>query len=110
MSREQTTERNGLSIDAERLARVCEQHSVSRLEIFGGFARGEGGPDSDVDLLVTFSPGTRIGLGIVALQQALEEVLGRRVDLLTRDAVERSPNKYFRHFALRRTEPLYECA
>ena len=34
----------------------------------------------------------------------------RSVDLLTRDSVERSPNKYFRHFALRRTEPIYECA
>jgi hypothetical protein len=49
-----------------------------------------------------------VGLGIVALQQDLAALFGRPVDLLTRSAVERSPNKYFRRFALRRTEPLYE--
>ena len=99
-----------LHIDSDRLAELCKEYGVARLEIFGSFVRGDAGPGSDLDVLVTFERGAKVGLGIVALQQALEALFGRSVDLLTRRSVERSPNKYFRHFVLRRTEPLYECA
>jgi len=58
-------------------------------------------------LQIRFVQGATDGLGIVALQQALEDLFGRLVDLLTRESVERPPNKYF---ALWRTEPLYDCA
>lgn len=97
-----------LQIDHERLAECCRRYGVARLETFGSFATGDAGPESDLDLLVTFKPDSRIGLEFVSLQQELEEILGRPVDLLTRASVERSPNKYFRRFALRHTEPLYE--
>lgn len=99
-----------LNIDSKRLAELCREYAVSRLEIFGSFGRGDAAPGSDMDLLVTFEPGAKIGLEIVALQQALEKLFGRPVDLLTRESVERSPNKYFKRYALRKTEPLYECA
>jgi len=101
---------NRLKFDPDRLARLCEEFSVARLETFGSFARGDATPDSDLDVLVTFRRGARIGLGIVEFQQALESLFGRPIDLLTRDSVERSPNKYFRRFALMRTEPIYERA
>jgi len=55
-------------------------------------------------------PHAAIGLEFVALQQELAALVGRAVDLLTRESVERSPNKYFRRFALRRTQVLYERA
>jgi len=97
-----------LHIDHARLADICRRYAVGRLETFGSFATGDAGPESDLDVLVTFQPGAKIGLEYVALQQELEEIMGRPVDLLTRDSVERSPNKYFRRFALRHTEPLYE--
>ncbi len=99
-----------LKIDSQRLADLCQEFGVARLEVFGSFVRGDASPDSDLDILVAFIPDAKVGLRIVALQQALEDLFGRTVDLLTRESVERSPNKYFRHFALRSTEPLYECA
>ncbi len=71
-------------------------------------AAGDAGDRSDVDMLVTFAQGAAVGLEFVALQQELESILGRRMDLLTRESVECSPNKYFRRFALRHTELLYE--
>ena len=77
-------------------------------EVFGSFTRSEAGDTSDLDVLVSFKPGARPGLEFVALQQELEELFGRPVDLLTRRSVERSPNKYFRRFALSQTEPIYE--
>jgi len=97
-----------LQMDRERLANCCRRYGVARLEAFGSFATGDAGPGSDVDFLVTFHPGVGIGLEFVSLQQELEAIVGRRIDLLTRQSVETSPNKYFRRFALRRTEPLYE--
>ena len=97
-----------LQIDADRLADLCEHHGVARLELFGSFVRGHATPDSDLDVLVTFEPGSGTGLDIVAFQQALVAFFARPVDLLTRSAVERSENKYFRRFVLRRTASLYE--
>ena len=99
-----------INVDQDRLAAVCERYGVARMEVFGSLARGEAQAGSDIDILVTFKPGVRGGMEFVGLQQELEALFGRPVDLLTRSAVERSPNKYFRRFALRRTEPLYECA
>ena len=99
-----------LHVDSERLAGICERYGVARLEAFGSFPRGDAGAKSDVDILVTFRPGATPGLEFVSLQQELVDLLGRPVDLLTRASVERSPNKYFRRFALRKTEPIYERA
>ncbi|MDP2873034.1 MAG: nucleotidyltransferase family protein [Bacillota bacterium] len=99
---------SGLRLDSIKLADLCYRYKVARLEVMGSFARGEAGPESDIDILVTFEPDAQIGLEFFALQNELEELAGRRVDLLSRNAVECSPNKYFRWYALRHTEPLYE--
>jgi predicted nucleotidyltransferase len=98
----------GLEVDQDRLAELCERYGVVRLEAFGSFGRGDAAAGSDLDILVTYEPDEHVGLQFVALQQELASLFGRSVDLLTRRSVERSPNKYFRRFALRRTEPLYE--
>ena len=97
-----------LHIDPERLPDSCHLNNIARLVTLGNFVTGDAGPKSVLDLLVTFRPEVHVGLEFVALQQELEEILGRPFDLLTRASVERSPNKYFRRFALRHTEPLYE--
>ena len=99
-----------LGMDSGRLAEVCRRYGVLKLEVIGSFARGDAGPESDLDILVTFGPQAHIGLEFVALRLELEVPAGRAVDLLTRASVEKSSNKYFRHSALRRTEPLYERA
>lgn len=61
---------------------------VRSLDLFGSVARGEAGPDSDVDLLVDFD--RPIGLfHFSRVQQRLEQILGCRVDLVMREAVKR---------------------
>ncbi len=63
-----------------------ERHGVSSLSLFGSMARGEDGPDSDVDILVEF--GRPAGLfDFVRVRRRLEDALGRRVDLVTPDAL-----------------------
>jgi len=99
-----------LNLDMPRLVALCRRYGVVKLEAFGSTARGDAGTDSDVDLLVTYDSSHRSGFEFVALQQELEALVGRHVDLLTRASVEKSPNKYFRRFALQHTEPVYVCA
>ena len=54
-----------------------------RLGVFGSFARGEARADSDVDVYVEFDEGKRTYDNFFALHELLENLLGRRVDLVT---------------------------
>jgi predicted nucleotidyltransferase len=60
---------------------------VSRLGIFGSFARGEEHQDSDIDVLVRFSPQARTFDNLFAVGEALEEAFHRKIDLVTEDAL-----------------------
>jgi len=60
---------------------------VQRLALFGSVLRDEARPDSDVDLLVQFSPGAKTFDRFLALSDLLEERLGRRVELVTTEAL-----------------------
>ena len=59
---------------------------VERLALFGSVLRGEARPDSDIDLLVQFSPGAKSFDRLLALSELLEKRLGRRVELVTTEA------------------------
>lgn len=60
---------------------------VERLALFGSVLRGDAQPDSDIDLLVQFSPGVKTFDRFLALCELLEGRLGRRVDLVTMEAL-----------------------
>ncbi len=67
---------------------VLEEFSVQSLSVFGSTVRDEARPESDVDILVEFAPDARIGLfEFVRLKNALTELLGVPVDLVTPDAL-----------------------
>ena len=65
-----------------------KQFSVKDLYLFGSYAREEADEQSDLDILVEFEPGAQVGLFEFArLRRRLCELLGREVDLVTRDAI-----------------------
>ena len=67
---------------------VLEEFSVKSLSVFGSTVRDETQSESDVDLLVEFEPDARIGLfEFVRLKNALTELFGVPVDLVTPDAL-----------------------
>lgn len=71
-------------------AHRAELHAlgVKSLSVFGSVARDEAGPESDVDLLVEFD--RPVGyFHLFDVQDYLEKLLGRRVDLVTPDALRR---------------------
>ena len=56
---------------------------VQRIGLFGSFVRGEQHPDSDIDLLVEFAPGRKTFDTFMELSFFLEEVMQRRIELVT---------------------------
>ena len=59
---------------------ISAKHEASEVTVFGSVARGEAGADSDIDFLVELEPGRNL-LDRIALNQDLEGLLGRRVDV-----------------------------
>ncbi len=67
-----------------------ETEGVRSLAVFGSTARGEAEPTSDIDLLVELDPDAGVGLiRFLGLQDRLSKLLGRQVDLISRDALDR---------------------
>lgn len=65
---------------------AMKSQGVVSVSIFGSVARGEAGPESDIDLLVEFVPGSSL-FDVVGLQLYLEDVFGRKVDVATPGAL-----------------------
>ena len=71
-----------LNIPKEKIADFCKQNQIRRLYLFGSVLRGDFGSGSDVDVLVEFEPGTRVGLiRLSGLEIELGDIIGRKVDL-----------------------------
>jgi predicted nucleotidyltransferase len=71
---------------ADQLAPVLKRHGIVRASIFGSMARGEITPESDLDLLVEYMSGkTQTFLGFLSLQEELETLVGRKVEIIRRD-------------------------
>jgi hypothetical protein len=73
---------------------------VGRISVFGSFARGEPKDDSDVDILVEFEPEQESFDNFLGLAEFLEELFGRKVDLLTPESL----NPRFGHYILEEAE------
>ncbi len=96
-----------IHIDQELLESFCQKWHVKQLDVFGSVLRPDFSDDSDVDFLVTFAPGTTMGLAIVTMTSELSALVGRRVDLITRRSVEGSFNWIRRNSILESARPLY---
>lgn len=92
------------------IAALCGRYGVLRMEVFGSAARGHDfDPEhSDVDLLVTFAPGTRYDLELhMSLEEALQELFGGPVDMLTRETIEMNRNYLRRRNILAEAQPVF---
>ncbi len=97
-----------IDVSPEQIADFCRRHHVRKLAFFGSVLRDDFGPDSDVDVLVTFAGGSRRSLSdMIDIEAELEGIFDRKVDVLTRPSVERSRNYIFRQQVLQDVEPLY---
>ena len=73
---------DGLQAERRKILALAARHGVGNVRVFGSIVRGDAGPHSDIDLLVTVDPGRTL-LDVIAFEQDLEELLGRSVEVLT---------------------------
>jgi predicted nucleotidyltransferase len=85
--------RSRLGIDDQVLADFCSKWGIVEVALFGSALREDFAPDSDVDLLVKFSPEANWSLfDFIHAEDELKALLGRDVDLIEKSAIEESPN------------------
>jgi predicted nucleotidyltransferase len=82
-----------IDVDQEQLSEFCRRHGVRRLLLFGSVLTVRFTDTSDIDVLVEFEPGVRVGfLRMAAMERELSGLFGgRKVDL-------RTPNELSRYF------------
>jgi predicted nucleotidyltransferase len=78
-----------LSLLSKNKYKLEKRFKVRRMALFGSYARGDQQSDSDVDILVDIDPS--VGLEFVTLAEQIEQLLGLRVELVSRRAIK--PNK-----------------
>ena len=104
--RERLASRIGLPMNA--IKAFCDRWQVEELALFGSVLRDDFGPHSDIDILIRFRTERTPGLfGIAEMERELGDLFGRRVDLVTRAAIEESRNYIRRKAILESAQVVY---
>ena len=83
----------GIEVDRQKIAEFCEKWKITEFSLFGSVLTDDFRPDSDVDVLVRFGPDAHWSLfDMVGMELELQDLFGRKVDLVSRRGVEASRN------------------
>ena len=94
-----------VAVPIAQIRAVCERHHVRKLALFGSVLLADFRPDSDVDVLVEYEPGTHISLfDMVDLEPDLESIFNYKIDL----GMPSTLSKYIRHDVLKSSQVVYE--
>ena len=97
-----------IDLPSDGLTDFCKRWQITELALFGSVLRDVFGPESDVDVLVSFEPRVpHTLLDIVRMQEELSGMFGRKVDLIERAAVEQSRNHIRRKAILQSAETIH---
>ncbi|MBI5762713.1 MAG: nucleotidyltransferase family protein [Planctomycetes bacterium] len=97
-----------VSIPDQSLQDFCRRWKITEFALFGSVLREDFRPESDVDILVSFAPDAHWGLfDLCRMEDELESMFGRRVDIITRRSVEQSENYIRRRAILENLEILH---
>ena len=97
-----------LGITSAQLTAFCHRWQVAELALFGSILRDDFTPTSDIDLLVTYQPNAqRCLIEKLTMQEELESIVSRKVDLVSKKAFEKSRNWIRRQSILSNTEVIY---
>ncbi len=92
-----------LNISREVLEDFCRRHRIRRLALFGSALGEDFSSGSDIDVLVVFESGARVGLKFFEIEQELSQIMGQNVDLNTPNFL----SHYFRDQVMSEAEDLY---
>jgi predicted nucleotidyltransferase len=97
-----------LRVSKETIAEFSRKWKITEFALFGSVLREDFRPDSDVDVLVTFSPDSDWGVEhLLDMKEELEALFGRTVDLVEKRLVEESRNYIRRKHILSHMEAVY---
>ena len=97
-----------IALPEVKIGEFCRKWKIAEFALFGSVLRGDFRSSSDIDVLVSFEPRAQWSLmDVVEMQNELETILGRKVDLVERSAIERSENYIRRRYILDSAEPVY---
>jgi hypothetical protein len=100
--------KNDLGFQFEAIEEICYQWGIIELALFGSVLRDDFKSNSDLDILVTFEPNNKISLfDLETLEQQLETLFNRSVDLVTKKSIENSHNWIRRQNILDNSEVIY---
>jgi predicted nucleotidyltransferase len=82
-----------IPIPMPEIEAFCKKWKITEFSLFGSVLRDDFGPDSDVDVLVTFEKGVYISLfELQDLEEELSKIVGRKAEVVTRQSIEKNPN------------------
>lgn len=97
-----------IELPRQKIAEFCRKWKIEELAFFGSVLRADFRPESDVDVLITFTADAEWGLfSMASMQEELKSILGRDVDLVSRRGIEASRNPYRRNAILSSAEVIY---
>jgi uncharacterized protein len=97
-----------IQVPKDQIAAFCRKWKITELALFGSVLREDFRPDSDVDVLVTFSPESDWEVDhLLDMKEELEVLFGRSVDLVEKRLVEESRNYIRRKHILSHMETVY---
>jgi predicted nucleotidyltransferase len=101
-----------ISIDQEKIQAFCRRWHISELALFGSVLREDFRPDSDVDVLLRFAPDSPYSIlfNHTEMEEELRQMIGRNVDLVSKQGVEQSKNARRREEILQTAEVIYAQA
>ncbi len=77
-----------MKLPLEKLQAFCKKEGIAYMAVFGSVANGTDRSDSDIDFVVSFIEEGKVGLlHFIGIKNQLEDLLGRRVDLVSRNAL-----------------------
>ncbi|AGF51227.1 slr1241 [Synechocystis sp. PCC 6803] len=98
-----------VSIDPGKITAFCQQWQITELALFGSFLRDDFDLDnSDIDVLVSFEPNVPWTiLDLVDMEDQLQQIFGRKVDLMERLSIEQSQNPLRKKAILESLQVIY---
>jgi predicted nucleotidyltransferase len=96
---------------SDRIESFCSKWKISQLALFGSVLRDDFGPESDIDVLVTFAPDARWTLfDLSDMEDDLAAIFGRQVDLVSKRGIEQSRNPLRKEQILSSAQVIYDAA
>lgn len=100
-----------LEIAEAVISGLCQRWQIRELALFGSALRDDFGPESDVDVLVTFEAAAPWSIiDLERLRKELEALFGREVDLVERPLIEKHDNPWLKHAILSEARTVYRAA